>query len=49
MTAYEGVTAQLLLDEDPEGARAWLRRLLTGLLTAGSAHTARPAPDDAAR
>ena len=48
MTAYEGVTAQLLLDEDLEGTRLWLRRLLTGLLTVGSTHTARPAPDDAA-
>ncbi|KES04003.1 TetR family transcriptional regulator [Streptomyces toyocaensis] len=34
VAAYDGVTTQLLLDRDAEGARAWLRQLLTALLTA---------------
>ncbi|MGW7404707.1 TetR/AcrR family transcriptional regulator [Streptomyces sp. NPDC054833] len=38
VAAYDGVTTQLLLDRDVETARAWLRQLLTALLTdAGSA------------
>ncbi|MEU2225957.1 helix-turn-helix domain-containing protein [Streptomyces sp. NPDC018347] len=35
VAAYDGVTAQLLLDRDVEAARAWLGRLLTALLTDG--------------
>ncbi|ANH90141.1 TetR family transcriptional regulator [Streptomyces sp. SAT1] len=35
VAAYDGVTVQLLLDKDVEGARAWLRHLLTALLTDG--------------
>ncbi|MEV6166779.1 TetR/AcrR family transcriptional regulator [Streptomyces sp. NPDC051954] len=34
--AYDGVTTQLLLDRDAEHARAWLKQLLTALLTDGS-------------
>ncbi|MFR0354816.1 TetR/AcrR family transcriptional regulator [Streptomyces sediminimaris] len=41
VAAYDGVTTQLLLDKDVEGARAWLRQLLTALLTDGSS----PQPD----
>ncbi|UXY25802.1 TetR/AcrR family transcriptional regulator [Streptomyces sp. HUAS TT20] len=33
VAAYDGVTTQLLLDRDVETARAWLRQLLTALLT----------------
>ncbi|MGQ5579429.1 TetR/AcrR family transcriptional regulator [Streptomyces sp. ECR3.8] len=33
VAAYDGVTTQLLLDRDVEGARAWLKHLLTALLT----------------
>ncbi|CAL9643769.1 TetR/AcrR family transcriptional regulator [Streptomyces sp. enrichment culture] len=33
VAAYDGVTAQLLLDRDTERARAWLKQLLTALLT----------------
>jgi AcrR family transcriptional regulator len=36
VAAYDGVTAQLLLDKDVEHARAWLKQLLTALLTDGS-------------
>ncbi|MFI9151735.1 TetR/AcrR family transcriptional regulator [Streptomyces sp. NPDC053367] len=36
VAAYDGVTTQLLLDKDVDGARAWLRQLLTALLTDGS-------------
>ncbi|MFF7794858.1 TetR family transcriptional regulator [Streptomyces sp. NPDC007991] len=36
VAAYDGVTAQLLLDRDVEHARAWLKQLLTALLTDGS-------------
>jgi AcrR family transcriptional regulator len=36
VAAYDGVTVQLLLDQDVDGARAWLRQLLTALLTDGS-------------
>ncbi|MGC0333928.1 AcrR family transcriptional regulator [Streptomyces sp. SAI-170] len=36
VAAYDGVTVQLLLDKDVDGARAWLRQLLTALLTDGS-------------
>ncbi|MGW7661365.1 TetR/AcrR family transcriptional regulator [Streptomyces sp. NPDC054756] len=36
VAAYDGVTAQLLLDRDTGHARAWLGRLLTALLTDGS-------------
>lgn len=42
VAAYDGVTTQLLLDKDVDGARAWLGQLLTALLTDGSgtpAHT----------
>ncbi|MBV7699777.1 TetR/AcrR family transcriptional regulator [Streptomyces sp. TRM70350] len=37
VAAYDGVTTQLLLDKDVEHARAWLKQLLTALLTDGSA------------
>ncbi|MEU9350332.1 TetR family transcriptional regulator [Streptomyces griseoloalbus] len=33
VAAYDGVTTQLLLDRDVERARAWLKQLLTALLT----------------
>ncbi|MBR7839179.1 TetR/AcrR family transcriptional regulator, partial [Actinospica durhamensis] len=33
VAVYDGVTVQLLLDRDTDAARAWLRRLLTALLT----------------
>ncbi|MEW2048636.1 helix-turn-helix domain-containing protein [Streptomyces sp. NPDC005476] len=36
VAAYDGVTTQLLLDKDVEGARVWLKQLLTALLTDGS-------------
>ncbi|MFJ9738259.1 TetR/AcrR family transcriptional regulator [Streptomyces sp. NPDC101166] len=36
VAAYDGVTTQLLLDKDVHGARAWLKQLLTALLTDGS-------------
>ncbi|WP_051812570.1 TetR/AcrR family transcriptional regulator [Streptomyces sp. NRRL S-340] len=36
VAAYDGVTVQLLLDKDADAARAWLRQLLTALLTDGS-------------
>ncbi|MEU3830037.1 TetR/AcrR family transcriptional regulator [Streptomyces sp. NPDC029080] len=36
VAAYDGVTTQLLLDRDVETARAWLKQLLTALLTDGS-------------
>ncbi|WP_425247180.1 TetR/AcrR family transcriptional regulator [Streptomyces sp. NEAU-NA10] len=36
VAAYDGVTTQLLLDKDVNGARAWLKQLLTALLTDGS-------------
>ncbi|MFI5685098.1 TetR/AcrR family transcriptional regulator [Streptomyces sp. NPDC051636] len=36
VAAYDGVTTQLLLDKDVETARAWLKQLLTALLTDGS-------------
>ncbi|WEO99281.1 TetR/AcrR family transcriptional regulator [Streptomyces sp. FXJ1.172] len=35
VAAYDGVTTQLLLDKDVETARAWLKQLLTALLTDG--------------
>ncbi|MFE0731709.1 TetR/AcrR family transcriptional regulator [Streptomyces antibioticus] len=38
VAAYDGVTTQLLLDKDVARARAWLKQLLTALLTNGSAH-----------
>ncbi|MEU6406631.1 helix-turn-helix domain-containing protein [Streptomyces sp. NPDC046985] len=41
VAAYDGVTVQLLLDRDVEGARRWLGQLLTALLTDGNAG---PAP-----
>ncbi|MEF9901898.1 TetR/AcrR family transcriptional regulator [Streptomyces sp. P9-A2] len=40
VAAYDGVTTQLLLDGDVERARAWLKQLLTALLTDGSAEPA---------
>ncbi|MFI1507652.1 TetR/AcrR family transcriptional regulator [Streptomyces sp. NPDC020597] len=40
VAAYDGVTTQLLLDKDVNSARAWLRQLLTALLTDGSGHHA---------
>ncbi|PZT70235.1 TetR family transcriptional regulator [Streptomyces sp. SW4] len=40
VAAYDGVTVQLLLDRDVDGARAWLAHLLTALLTDGSGTTA---------
>ncbi|MFJ3492469.1 TetR/AcrR family transcriptional regulator [Streptomyces sp. NPDC086091] len=33
VAAYDGVTTQLLLDKDVDHARAWLKQLLTALLT----------------
>ncbi|MFI9243458.1 TetR/AcrR family transcriptional regulator [Streptomyces sp. NPDC053086] len=36
VAAYDGVTTQLLLDRDVDTARAWLKQLLTALLTDGS-------------
>lgn len=36
VAAYDGVTTQLLLDRDVARARAWLKQLLTALLTDGS-------------
>ncbi|MEG8275085.1 TetR/AcrR family transcriptional regulator [Streptomyces sp. AHA2] len=36
VAAYDGVTVQLLLDRDAGHARAWLKQLLTALLTDGS-------------
>jgi AcrR family transcriptional regulator len=36
VAAYDGVTTQLLLDKDVDGARGWLAQLLTALLTDGS-------------
>lgn len=36
IAAYDGVTTQLLLDKDVQSARAWLKQLLTALLTDGS-------------
>ncbi|WP_436983160.1 TetR/AcrR family transcriptional regulator [Streptomyces sp. enrichment culture] len=36
VAAYDGVTTQLLLDRDADHARAWLKQLLTALLTDGS-------------
>ncbi|MEU2717738.1 TetR/AcrR family transcriptional regulator [Streptomyces sp. NPDC007205] len=36
VAAYDGVTTQLLLDKDVEAARAWLKQLLTAVLTDGS-------------
>ncbi|MFG2965529.1 TetR/AcrR family transcriptional regulator [Streptomyces sp. NPDC048288] len=36
VAAYDGVTTQLLLDKDVDRARAWLKQLLTALLTDGS-------------
>jgi AcrR family transcriptional regulator len=38
VAAYDGVTTQLLLDKDVDGARLWLKQLLTALLTGGSGH-----------
>ncbi|SEC32410.1 transcriptional regulator, TetR family [Streptomyces sp. 2231.1] len=35
VAAYDGVTTQLLLDQDVETARRWLKQLLTALLTDG--------------
>ncbi|MFI1566654.1 TetR/AcrR family transcriptional regulator [Streptomyces sp. NPDC020490] len=35
VAAYDGVTVQLLLDKDADGARRWLKQLLTALLTDG--------------
>ncbi|MFH8801869.1 TetR/AcrR family transcriptional regulator [Streptomyces sp. NPDC017936] len=35
VAAYDGVTTRLLLDKDVDGARAWLKQLLTALLTDG--------------
>jgi AcrR family transcriptional regulator len=36
IAAYDGVTTRLLLDKDVDGARIWLKQLLTALLTDGS-------------
>ncbi|MFC9926301.1 TetR/AcrR family transcriptional regulator [Streptomyces sp. NPDC127190] len=41
VAAYDGVTVQLLLDRDVEAARAWLKQLLTALLTDGSSSPSR--------
>ncbi|GAA2933832.1 TetR/AcrR family transcriptional regulator [Streptomyces mexicanus] len=42
VAAYDGVTTRLLLDKDVDGARAWLRQLLTALLTDGGTRRAHP-------
>ncbi|SES43099.1 transcriptional regulator, TetR family [Streptomyces sp. yr375] len=42
VAAYDGVTTQLLLDKDVEGARVWLKQLLTALLTHGGGTPQRP-------
>ncbi len=42
VAAYDGVTTRLLLDKDVDGARAWLGRLLTALLTDGGTRRAHP-------
>ncbi|GGV04892.1 TetR family transcriptional regulator [Streptomyces filipinensis] len=47
VAAYDGVTVQLLLDKDVEAARAWLKQLLTALLTDGGRTPDRPAHDPA--
>ena len=39
VAVYDGVTVQLLLDRDADAARAWLRHLLTALLTEPPAPT----------
>ncbi|MDQ0989010.1 TetR/AcrR family transcriptional regulator [Streptomyces sp. V3I7] len=44
VAAYDGVTTQLLLDRDVEHARAWLKQLLTALLTDGSGTPVRATP-----
>ncbi|MBM7091525.1 TetR/AcrR family transcriptional regulator [Streptomyces sp. S12] len=44
VAAYDGVTTRLLLDRDAAGARAWLKQLLTALLTHGSAEPAAQRP-----
>lgn len=44
VAAYDGVTTRLLLDRDAAGARAWLKQLLTALLTDGSAEPAAQRP-----
>ncbi|MEU6578251.1 TetR/AcrR family transcriptional regulator [Streptomyces sp. NPDC046805] len=44
VAAYDGVTTQLLLDRDVEHARAWLKQLLTALLTDGSGTPPRATP-----
>ncbi|MFE0513345.1 TetR/AcrR family transcriptional regulator [Streptomyces sp. NPDC058964] len=41
VAAYDGVTTQLLLDRDVETARAWLKQLLTALLTDGGSASGR--------
>lgn len=45
IAVYDGVTTQLLLDQDTEHARAWLRQLLMALLFHPGAPDAR-VPDD---
>lgn len=40
IAVYDGVTVQLLLDGDSAAAHAWLKQLLTALLTASSAPSA---------
>jgi hypothetical protein len=42
VAAYDGVTVQLLLDKDVDAARAWLKQLVTALLTDGSRTPAAP-------
>ncbi|MFJ5263117.1 TetR/AcrR family transcriptional regulator [Streptomyces sp. NPDC088387] len=42
VAAYDGVTVQLLLDNDVEQARAWLKQLLTALLTDGGGTPDKP-------
>ncbi|MFE7172800.1 TetR/AcrR family transcriptional regulator [Streptomyces sp. NPDC057616] len=42
VAAYDGVTTQLLLDKDVDGARAWLKQLLTALLADGSSSPSDP-------
>ncbi|MFI2436055.1 TetR/AcrR family transcriptional regulator [Streptomyces sp. NPDC018693] len=44
VAAYDGVTTQLLLDKDVDAARAWLKQLLTALLTTAAARPVEELP-----
>ncbi|WP_432138081.1 MULTISPECIES: TetR/AcrR family transcriptional regulator [unclassified Streptomyces] len=45
VAAYDGVTTQLLLDKDVDAARAWLKQLLTALLTTAATDPRRGAEE----